>query len=49
VKAALGDNLQRIESCMFRRRRRRPRSWKDPPGEIAKKLVEKLRNELRVL
>jgi electron transfer flavoprotein beta subunit len=49
TKPALGDNLQKIEKLYIPQKTKKTEVLEGPPGEIAKKLVEKLRNELRVL
>jgi electron transfer flavoprotein beta subunit len=49
VQAALGENLQKIEKLYVPQKTKKTEHIDGPPGEIAKKLVDKLRNELRVL
>jgi electron transfer flavoprotein beta subunit len=49
VKAALGDNLQKIEKLYIPQKTKKTEVIEGPPAEVAKKLVEKLRNEVRVL
>jgi electron transfer flavoprotein beta subunit len=49
VKAAVGDNLQKIEKLYVPQKTKKTEMLDGAPGEIAKKLVDKLRNEVRVL
>jgi electron transfer flavoprotein beta subunit len=49
VKSALGDNLQKIEKLYIPQKTKKTEVIEGPPAEVAKKLVEKLRNEVRVL
>ena len=49
VKSALGENLQKIEKLYIPQKTKKTEVLEGPPGEIAKKLVDKLRNELRVI
>jgi electron transfer flavoprotein beta subunit len=49
VKAALGDNLQRIEKLYIPQKSKKTEMLDGAPGEVAKKLVDKLRNEVRVI
>jgi len=49
VQQALGPNLQRIERMYAPQKTKKTEYLEGPAGEIAKKLVEKLRNEIRVL
>src|SRR5438477_8901921 len=49
VQSAIGENLQRIERLYVPQKTKKTEHIEGPPGEIAKKLVDKLRNELRVL
>ncbi|MFI5116215.1 MAG: electron transfer flavoprotein subunit beta/FixA family protein [Terriglobales bacterium] len=49
VKPALGENLQKIEKLYIPQKTKKTEVLEGPPGEIAKKLVDKLRNELRVI
>ena len=49
VKSALGENLQKIEKLYIPQKTKKTEVLGGAPGEIAKKLVEKLRNEVRVL
>ena len=49
VKAALGDNLQKIEKLYIPQKSKKTEMLDGSPGEVAKKLVDKLRNEVRVI
>jgi electron transfer flavoprotein beta subunit len=49
VQSAIGENLQKIEKLYVPQKTKKTELIEGPPGEIAKKLVDKLRNELRVL
>src|ERR1700745_3044424 len=49
VQPSLGENLQKIERLYVPQKTKKTEHIEGPPGEIAKKLVDKLRNELRVL
>jgi electron transfer flavoprotein beta subunit len=49
VKAAVGDNLQKIEKLYVPQKTKKTEMLDGAPGEIAKKLVDKLRNEVRVI
>ena len=49
VQSALGQNLQKIERMYIPQKTKKTEYLEGPPGEVAKKLVEKLRNEIRVL
>ncbi len=49
VKAALGDNLQKIEKLYIPQKTKKTEVIEGPPAEVAKKLVDKLRNEVHVL
>ena len=49
VQSAIGPNLQKIERMYIPRKTKKTEYLEGPPSEIAKKLVEKLRNEMRVL
>src|SRR5271169_3367528 len=49
VKSALGDNLQKIEKLYIPQKTKKTEVIEGPPAEVAKKLVEKLRNEVHVL
>src|SRR3989441_2806747 len=49
VKSAFGENLQKIERLYIPQKTKKTELIEGSPAEIAKKLVDKLRNELRVL
>src|SRR5246500_5683423 len=49
VQSAVGENMQQIERMYIPQKTKKTEYLEGPPGEIAKKLVEKLRNEIRVL
>jgi electron transfer flavoprotein beta subunit len=49
VKSALGDNLQKIEKLYVPQKTKKTEMLEGSPGEIAKKLVDKLRNDVRVI
>jgi len=49
VQAAVGDNLQKIEKLYVPQKTKQTEKLEGPPAEIAKKLVEKLRNDARVI
>ena len=49
VKSGMGDNLQKIERLYVPQKTKNTEFLEGPPAEIAKKLAEKLRNEVRVL
>jgi electron transfer flavoprotein beta subunit len=49
VQSATGANLQKIERIYIPQKSKKTEYLEGAPGEIAKKLVEKLRNEIRVL
>lgn len=49
VQAAIGENLQKIERVYVPQKTKQTQPIEGPPGEVARKLVDKLRNELRVL
>ena len=49
VKAAVGDNLQKIEKLYVPQKTKKTEMLDGAPGEVAKKLVDKLRNEVRVI
>ena len=49
VESALTQNLQQIERLYIPEKTKKTEMLEGPPGEIAKKLVDKLRNEVRVL
>jgi len=49
VKSALGENLQKIEKLYIPQKTKKTEMIEGSPGEIAKKLVDKLRNDVRVI
>ena len=49
VQSAMGANLQKIEKLYVPQRSKNTEFLEGPPAEVAKKLVEKLKNELRVI
>jgi electron transfer flavoprotein beta subunit len=49
VKPALGENMQKIEKLYIPQKTKKTEMLDGSPGEIAKKLVDKLRNDVRVL
>ena len=49
VQSSLAPNLQKIERMYIPQKTKKTEYLDGPPAEIAKKLTEKLRNELRVL
>ena len=49
VQSSLGQNMQKIERLYLPQKTKKTEFMEGPPAEIAKKLVEKLRNEMRVL
>ena len=49
VQAAIGDNLQKIEKLYIPQKTKKTEVIEGPPAEVAKKLVDKLRNEVHVL
>jgi electron transfer flavoprotein beta subunit len=49
VQSAVGSNSQKIERLYIPEKTKNTEFIEGPPGEVAKKLVEKLRNEVRVL
>jgi electron transfer flavoprotein beta subunit len=49
VQSGMGSNLQKIEKMYIPEKSKNTQFIDGPPAEIAKKLVEKLKNELRVL
>jgi electron transfer flavoprotein beta subunit len=49
VQPALGANLQKIERLYVPQKTKNTQFLEGPPAEVAKKLVEKLRNEARIL
>jgi len=49
VKSALGENMQKIEKLYVPQKTKKTEMLEGSPGEVAKKLVDKLRNEVRVI
>jgi electron transfer flavoprotein beta subunit len=49
VQSAIGENLQKIERLYVPQKTKKTEHIEGAPAEIAKKIVDKLRNELRVL
>jgi electron transfer flavoprotein beta subunit len=49
VEASVGGNLQKIEKLYLPQKSKNTEFLEGPPAEVAKKLVEKLKNELRVI
>jgi electron transfer flavoprotein beta subunit len=49
VQPAIGANMQKIERLYIPQKTKNTEFLEGPPAEVAKKLVEKLRNEVRVL
>ena len=49
VKSALGDNMQKIEKLYIPQKTKKTVMLEGSPAEIAKQLVDKLKNEVRVL
>jgi electron transfer flavoprotein beta subunit len=49
VKSSLGANLQKIEKLYIPQKSKKTEMLEGSPAEVAKKLVEKLRNEIRVI
>ena len=49
VKSALGENMQKIEKLYVPQKSKKTEMLEGSAAEVAKKLVEKLRNEVRVL
>jgi electron transfer flavoprotein beta subunit len=49
VQSGMGNNLQKIEKMYIPEKSKNTQFIDGPPAEIAKKLVEKLKNELRVI
>jgi electron transfer flavoprotein beta subunit len=48
VQSAIGGNLQKIEKLYVPQKSKNTEFLEGPPAEVAKKLVDKLKNELRV-
>src|ERR1700692_583936 len=49
VQSAMGNNLQKIDKMYIPEKSKNTEFLEGSPGEVAKKLVEKLKNELRVI
>ncbi len=49
VQSALGGNLQKIEKLYVPQKSKHTEVLEGPPAEVAKKLVEKLKNEMHVI
>ena len=49
VQSAVGGNLQTIEKLYVPQKTKNTEFLEGPPAEVAKKLVEKLKNEMRVI
>src|ERR1700674_815674 len=49
VQSAVGGNLQKIEKLHVPQKSKNTEFLEGPPAEVAKKLVEKMKNELRVI
>jgi electron transfer flavoprotein beta subunit len=49
VQPAMGGNLQKIEKLYVPQKSKNTEFLEGPPAEVAKKLVEKLKNEVRVI
>jgi len=49
VQSAVGANLQKIEKLHVPQKSKNTEFLDGPPAEVAKKLVEKLKNELRII
>ena len=49
VQSVLGENLQKIERLYIPQKTKKTETLQGSPAEMAKKLVETLRNEVRVL
>jgi electron transfer flavoprotein beta subunit len=49
VQSAIGANLQKIEKLYLPQKSKNTEFLEGPPAEVAKKLVEKMKNELRIL
>jgi electron transfer flavoprotein beta subunit len=49
IQSAVGGNLQKIEKLYVPQKSKNTEFLDGPPAEIAKKLVDKLKNELRVI
>jgi electron transfer flavoprotein beta subunit len=49
VQSAVGENLQKIEKLHVPQKSKNTEFLDGPPAEVAKKLVEKMKNELRII
>jgi len=49
VQSSIGSNLQKIERLYVPQKTKNTEILEGPPAEVAKKLVDKLRNEVRVI
>jgi electron transfer flavoprotein beta subunit len=49
VQSAIGGNLQKIERLYVPQKTKKTETLEGAPADIAKKLVDRLRNEVRVL
>src|SRR5205807_9987986 len=49
VQSTIGSNMQKIERLYIPQKTKNTEFLEGAPGEVAKKLVEKLRNDMRVL
>ncbi len=49
VEGSVGQNLQQIQRLYIPQKTKKTELLEGPPAEIAKKLVDKLKNEMRVL
>jgi electron transfer flavoprotein beta subunit len=49
IQSAIGGNLQKIEKLYVPQKSKNTEFLEGPPAEIAKKLIDKLKNELRVI
>jgi electron transfer flavoprotein beta subunit len=49
VEQVIGANLQKIERMYLPQKTKKTEYLEGPPAEVAKKLTEKLRNEIHVL
>ena len=49
VQSSMGGNLQKIEKLYVPQKSKNTEFLEGAPAEVAKKLVEKLKNELRVI
>jgi electron transfer flavoprotein beta subunit len=49
VQSAIGQNLQKIERLYIPQKTKKTETLEGPAGEVAKKLAEKLKNEVRVI